>query len=86
MAGLSAEAPAGCVIAFCVPSDHHGQGANVAFVSGMVQWFPCHPTPDQQLTFQDLMNTPSLFYGTTNEVVLADLMKRTRIIWPKRLP
>lgn len=36
-------------------------------------------------SFQDLTNTPSMFYGTTNEVELADLKKRTRIIWPHKI-
>lgn len=91
VSGLSEEAPAECVMAFCMPINHHDQGGYVAFVGGVVQWFPCHPTPDTvqgypQPTFQELTNTPSLFYGTTDEVQLADLKKRTRIIWPKRKP
>ena len=78
-------------MAFCMPSNHHDKGTHVAFVDGHVQWFPCHPTSDtiqgyRQHTFHDLTNTPSLFYGTTNEVELIDLKKRTTIIWPRRRP
>lgn len=86
VSGLSEADPADCVAAFCLPESHKGDGVNVAFVDGHVHWYTCTPYKDAtgqyQPTFQELTNTPSLFYGTTNEDQLADLKKRTRIIYP----
>ena len=91
VSGLTDEDPMDCVVAFCPPENHKGRGATVAFVGGQVRWFSCrsHTNASSECyepSFHDLTNTPSLFYGTTNEVELADLKKRTRIIWPKRQP
>ena len=87
VSGVLKSDPTNCVRAFCIPDNHRGAGANVAFNSGDVVWFSCKPTKDSngdiQPTFQELTNTPSLFYGTTNETQLADMMKRTKIIYPK---
>lgn len=85
--GLTEGEPGNGVVAFCLPEHHKGEGANVAFIGGQVQWFSCwsytNPsTGEMNITFHDLTNNPALFYGTTNEVQLADLMKRTRIIYP----
>ena len=88
VSGLS-EADPPCVVAFCLPENHRGEGASVAFLGRNVQWYSCTPYKDStgkfQPTFQDLTNTPSLFYGTTDENKLADLKKRTRIIYPKKV-
>ena len=87
VSGLSESAPSKCVVVFCLPEHHRGSGAYIGFVDGHIEWFPCKDCPTcKEPTFHDLTNTPSLFYGTTNEVVLADLLKRTRTIWPKRKP
>jgi len=91
VSGLTEKDPSNCVVMFCLPQNHKGRGAYVGFLGGRVEWFSCQPNPASTqrppvYTFQELTNTPSLFYGTTNEVVLANLMKRTRIIWPKRKP
>lgn len=91
VSGLTENDPSNSVVMFCPPQNHKGRGANVGFLGGRVEWFSCKPTPASTqrhpiYTFQELTNTPSLFYGTTNVVVLADLLKRTRIIWPKRKP
>lgn len=88
VSGLRESDPTNCVAIFCLPSNHHEQGANVGFLDGQAKWFTCHPPPESLpkyhvITFYELTNTPSLFYGTTNEVKLAELMKRTRIIFPK---
>ena len=88
VAGLSEADPVNCVVAFCLPEDHKGEGANVAFIGGWVKWFYCKRPAESEYghndpTFQELTNTPALFYGTTDEVKLADLKKRTRIIYPK---
>ncbi len=87
VSGLSEADHAGCVVAYCLPENHKGEGASVAFMGGNVQWYSCTPYKDStgkyQPTFQELTNTPSLFYGTTDEAQLADLKKRTRIIYPK---
>lgn len=89
VSGLPANAPANCVLAFCLPECHRGEGANVASVDGQISWFPREPYKDSAGTvhpsFRELTNDPTLFYGTTNEVVLADLKKRTRIIWPQKM-
>lgn len=86
VSGLTDKDPENCVVMFCPPENHKGEGANVAFNSGTVQWYPCKSnkgsTGQYSLTFQELTNNPSLFYGTTNEMELADLRKRTRIIYP----
>jgi len=88
VSGLSESAPSKCVVVFCLPSNHQGLGANVGYVDGHIEWFPCKADPTcKEPTFHDLTNTPSLFYGTTNETVLADLKKQTSIIYPnKRKP
>lgn len=87
VSGLSEADPAGCVVAYCLPENHKGEGASVAFIGGNVQWYSCTPYKDStgqyQPTFQELTNTPSLFCGTANEVKLAELKKRTRIICPE---
>jgi len=87
VSGLTDGDPSGCVVAFCLPENHKGEGANVAFIGMCIQWYSCQPYKDStgqhQPTFQELTNTPSLFYGTTDEAKLADLKKRTRIIYPK---
>lgn len=80
-----------CVVAFCLPENHKGNGSMVGFLGGRVEWcFNQHSYTNSfgrfLPSFRDLTNTPSLFYGTTNEAVLTDLKKRTKIIWPKRLP
>lgn len=88
VAGLTEGDPMNCVVAFCSPENHKGEGANVAFIGGQVRWFSCHSytnaSSGYEPTFQELTNTPSLFYGTTNEIELAKLMLRTRIIYPKK--
>ena len=87
VSGLTEKDPPGSIIMFCPPTNHQGESAVVGCLDGRILWYPCKSCPNCKApTFQDLMNTPSLFYGTTNEVVLAELKKRTRIIWPKRLP
>lgn len=80
--GLTEADPTNCVVMFCLPENHKGKGANVGFLGGIVRWYSCKPNKETT-SFQDLTNTPSLFYGTTNKEQLADLMKRTRIIYPK---
>ena len=87
VSGLKDTDPDGCVVVFCLPEHHGDNGANVGFMSGKTQWFFCKahkelPGEQHVPTFQELTNTPSLFFGTTDEVQLADLKKRTRIIWP----
>lgn len=86
VSGLSEADPVGCVAAFCLPENHKGEGVNVAFIDGRVGWFNCKPYKDStgtyQPTFQELTNSPALFYGTTNLTELAELMARTRIIYP----
>ena len=90
VSGLKEADPTNCVEMFCPPENHNGGVSVVGFLGGRVEWVSCRPCKDSQgkdiPTFQDLTNTPSLFYGTTNEVLLADLKRRTRIIWPKRQP
>ena len=88
VSGLTESDPPNCVLMFCLPENHCGEGANVGFLGRQVQWFPCKAVKEtlgehHQATFQELTNTPSLFYGTTNEVQLADLKKRAKIIWPR---
>ena len=87
VSGLTENDPSNCVVIFCPPQNHKGRGANVGFLGGRVEWYSCKSDPASTqrhpvYTFQDLTNTPSLFYGTTNEVQLADLKKRTKIIYP----
>jgi hypothetical protein len=88
VSGLTEADPTNCVIMFCIPDNHKSEGANVGFLGGNVQWYPCERIKDStgqhSLSFQELTNTPSLFYGTTNEVQLADLKKRTKIIYPAK--
>jgi len=88
VSGLSEADHAGCVVAFCLPDRHQGEGANVAFIGGNVQWFSCRPFTNSwghcDPTFQELTNKPSLFFGTTNELELIELMSRTKIIYPRR--
>jgi len=76
VSGLRETDSEGCVLAFCLPENHGGTGANIAFL-GHVQWYSSE-------AFQKLTNTPAHFYGTTNETQLADLKMRTKIIYPKR--
>ena len=88
VSGLTEKDPTNCVEMFCLPENHKNLGANVGFLDGRVMWFPCVKDPASTekhpiYSFQELTNTPSLFYGTTNEVELADLMSRTKIIYPK---
>jgi len=84
VSGLKDSDPANCVVVFCSPENHRGDGTIVGFVDGHVQWFNSKSSAGQNTpTFQELTNSPALFYGTTNEVELADLRKRTRIIWPQ---
>jgi len=89
VSGLTESDPNNCVVAFCLPENHKGEGASVAFLGGNVEWYSCQPYRDTsgkfQPTFQDLTNTPAIFYGTTDEAKLADLKKRTRIIYPKKV-
>jgi hypothetical protein len=87
VSGLTDTDNVNCVLAFCLPENHKGEGANVGLIGGRVEWYSCKYSYTNSFgryisTFQDLTNTPALFYGTTNEVELADLMKRTRIIYP----
>jgi prepilin-type processing-associated H-X9-DG protein len=88
VSGLTENDPISGVQSFCVPDNHEGEGANVGFAGGHVIWYPCKtqtdPAGKRNLTFQELMSTPSLFYGTTNESQLAELKERTRIIYPTR--
>jgi prepilin-type processing-associated H-X9-DG protein len=72
VSGLNEDDPNG-VSAFCPPENHDGKGANVLYGDGSVQWL-------QVSHFVTLTSTPSLFFGTTNETVLAELQKRTKII------
>jgi hypothetical protein len=83
VSGLTEADPTNCVVMFCLPDNHKGKGANVGFLGGIVKWYSCKPDKEAP-SFQDLTNTPSLFYGTTNVVQLADLKKRARIIYPKQ--
>ena len=82
VSGLTDGDPSDCVVAFCLPENHKGKAAVVGFIGGFVKWYPCIKPDKETTTFQELTNTPSLFYGTTDEVKLADLKKRTRIIYP----
>ncbi len=73
VSGLTEADPSDGVSAFCPPENHDGDGGNVLFVDGSVQW----------VAASDLVamtSSPALFFGTTNEVALADLQKRTKII------
>lgn len=87
VSGLSEADPSGCVVAFCLPENHKGEGANVAFINGSIMWFSTKAdkdSPRKYPTFQELTNTPSLFYGTTNLTKLVELMSRTKVIYPKK--
>jgi hypothetical protein len=88
VSGLSEADHSGCVVAFCLPENHKGEGASVAFIGGNVQWYSCNSytnpsTGERNVTFHDLTNNPSFFYGTTNLTKLVELMSRTKIIYPK---
>jgi len=87
VSGLTDTDNVDCVLAFCLPENHKDDGANVGLIGGRVEWYSCKYSYTNGFgryipTFQDLTNTPALFYGTTDEAKLADLKKRTRIIWP----
>lgn len=86
VSGLTKADPPYCVIMFCPPDEHNGDGGIVAIRGGLVQWLSTKPdgktSAEHQPTFQELTNSPALFYGTTNADQLADLKKRTRIIYP----
>ena len=75
VSGLTEKDPPGCIIMFCPPANHQGEGAVVGRLDGRDQWMSAK-------SFQELTNTPSLFYGTTNQEQLAELKQQTRIILP----
>jgi len=80
VSGLTEVDPSGCVHLFCPPENHRGEGGMATFIDGHVEWLPA-------ADFVRLTSTPSLFFGTTNEEVLADLQRRTKILYPtKQLP
>jgi hypothetical protein len=76
VSGLNAADPPGCVLAFCPPEHHKGEGANVLLVDGTVRW--C--TADE---FRKLTNEPSLFLGVQNGQNTAALRSRTKIRYPR---
>jgi prepilin-type processing-associated H-X9-DG protein len=73
VAGLKESDPSGAVMLFCFPENHSGKGCNVARLDGSVPWFSTQE-------FTRLTNDPTLFFGTTNETMLADLKSRTVVI------
>lgn len=88
VSGLTDTDTVDCVVAFCLHENHKGEGTEVGFIGGRVEWCFCQHSYTNAFgrylpSFHDLTNTPSLFFGTTNEAVIADLKKRTRIIYPK---
>lgn len=73
VAGLKTSDPPDAVIMFCFPENHGGKGCNVACRDGAVPWYSTEE-------FAKLTNNPALFFGTTNEALLADLKSRTVVI------
>lgn len=73
VSGLTEIDPCNCVHAFCQVEGHHGEGLNVLYIDGSVQWATTS-------NFIAMTSTPSLFFGTTNETALTELQKRTKIV------
>lgn len=89
VSGLRDADTSNCVVIFCAPVNHKDEGAVVGFLDGTVQWVPCREekstsATNKMFTFRELTNTPALFYGTSDEIVLAGLKKRTKVIYPLR--
>ena len=75
VSGLQAWAPSKAVNVFCHPVNHGNRGCNVGYMDGSVEWMHMDE-------FTALTNNPSLFFGTTDEAMIAELQERTKIIWP----
>jgi len=73
VSGLTAADRAECVLAFCSPENHKGQGCNVLFVDGSVCWYDAED-------FVALTSNPALFFGTTNAAELAEIQSRAKIL------
>jgi prepilin-type processing-associated H-X9-DG protein len=76
VSGLDDSAPTGCVLAFCPPENHQGEGANVLFVDGKVRWYSVEE-------FKKLTNDPFVFFGVNESNALEKLRSKTKILYPK---
>ncbi len=60
------------VLAFCPPKDHKGEGGNVLFIEGSVEWTR---TED----FDALLSDPCRFFSTTDTGKVTELQHRVTI-------
>jgi len=76
VSGLTESDPPGCILAFCPPENHKGEGANVLFIDGSVRWYSVEE-------FKRLTNNPSSFFGTQNSNSLHEISSRAKIKYPQ---
>jgi prepilin-type processing-associated H-X9-DG protein len=76
VSGLNESDPPSCVLAFCPPENHKGEGANVLFVDGSVRWYSVEG-------FKKLTNDPYIFFGVNDSNALEKLRSKTKILYPK---
>jgi len=71
--GLTTDDPSGAAIVFCDPMYHAEKYTPVAFMGGETRWL-------SKEEFSEMMSDPRKLYGTTNQAVLGDILKRTKLV------
>lgn len=55
IAGLSTTSAPNAILAYCDPKNHNGEGRNILFVDGHIEWFNSKRSDDRS-SFGDMMN------------------------------
>lgn len=56
MSGLTESSPEDAVLAYCDPRNHDGDGGNILFVDGHVEWFNAKSNDERWPSFKDVIS------------------------------